>query len=236
MKKSEITDEQILKEMNVILSNPQLRQCNLCANSNEDCSRCSKTGIALTPWMYAGVCPHYETHEERIIKQMREALKEHEKEQRKINYLLTMSLNCLETSMLFMEDFANRVESEYKRAEAKGVGDARVRRADRAWISNYKKASKTMQNHLEGVYKQYNHFIMPILNKVFFNKEKGEYDVTMYDDHMSDSWELAHLVLRYFDVAFENTRNADALLNIMKEMKGSGVLEDKDYQHYQYIR
>ena len=186
--------------------------------------------------MYAGLCKYYETEEERMLRQMREAIAEHEKEQRKVNYLLTMCLNTIEVSMLFMEDFSGRVESEYKRAEAKGIGDARVRKADRLWMGELKKAIKGIQKSLEGARKQYNHYVMPIFNKVFFDRDKQQYDVEMFDDHMSDSWELAHLVLRYFDVAFENTRNADALLNIMKEMRGSGVLEDKDYKHYQYIR
>lgn len=236
MKESEITDEQILKETKEILQNPQLRQCKLCAHSNEGCTYCDAINKQIAPYMYAGQCKHYETHEERIVKKMREALREHEKENRKCNYLLTMSLNCLETSMLFLEDFANRVESEYKRAEAKGIGDARVRKADRAWIGSYKKATKAMQTNLEGVRKQYNHFIMPILNKVFFDKEKGEYDVQMFDDHLSDAWELANFVLRYFDVAFENVGNAQTILNTMTSMEGSGVLEEADYKHYKFRR
>lgn len=236
MKNSEITDEQILKETKELLKNPQLRRCEQCVHAIDDCSWCDALKKQLHRHMYAGLCKYYETEEERMLRQMREALKEHEKEQRKVNYLLTMCLNSIEVAMLFMEDFSGRVESEYKRAEAKGIGDARVRKADRLWMGNLKKSIKSMKTHLDGVQKQYNHYVMPLLNKVFFDRDKQQYDVEMYDDHMSDSWELAHLVLRYFDVAFENTRNADALLNIMKEMKGSGVLEDKDYQHYQYIR
>lgn len=236
MKNSEITDEQILKETKELLKNPQLRRCEQCVHAIDECSWCDALKKQLHRHMYAGLCKYYETEEERMLRQMREAIAEHEKEQRKVNYLLTMCLNTIEVSMLFMEDFSGRVESEYKRAEAKGIGDARVRKADRLWMGELKKAIKGIQKSLEGARKQYNHYVMPIFNKVFFDRDKQQYDVEMFDDHMSDSWELAHLVLRYFDVAFENTRNADALLNIMKEMRGSGVLEDKDYKHYQYIR
>ena len=38
MKESEITDEQIIEEVQEILSNPQLRKCSQCANSNEECT------------------------------------------------------------------------------------------------------------------------------------------------------------------------------------------------------
>jgi hypothetical protein len=236
MKESEITDEQILKETRQILQNPHTRRCSQCANADEECTWCSVLKKPLAKYMYAGLCKYYETQEDRMIKQMREALKAHEKEQRKVNYLLTMSLNCIEVAMLFMEDFNNRVESEYKRAEQRGVGDARVRKADRLWMGNLKKATKAMKTHLDGVQKQYNHYVMPLLNKVFYDKDKKEYDCESYDDHMSDSNELAQIVLRYFDVAFNNVKNAQALLNIMKEMKGSGALEEGDYKRYNYRR
>lgn len=236
MKNSEITDEQILKETKELLKNPQLRRCEQCVHAIDDCSWCNALKKQLYKHMYAGLCKYYEAEEERMLRQMREAIAEHEKEQRKVNYLLTMSLNCIEACMLFLEDFNRRVEAEYQRAEAKGIGDGRVRKADRLWIGNYKKASKAMKNHLDGVQKQYNHFIMPLLNKVFYDREAQEYNCEMYDDHMSDAFELAQMVLRYFDVAFNNTRNADALLNIMKEMKSSGVLEETDYNHYKFIR
>lgn len=236
MKNSEITDEQILKETKELLKNPQLRRCEQCVHAIDDCSWCDALKKQLHRHMYAGLCKYYETEEERLLRQMREAIAEHEKEQRKVNYLLTMCLNTIEVSMLFMEDFSGRVESEYKRAEAKGVGDARVRKADRLWMGELKKAIKGIQKNLEGARKQYNHFIMPLLNKVFYDRENQEYNCEMYDDHMSDAFELAQMVLRYFDITYNNTRNAQAIINIMKEMKGSGVLEEKDYQHYNFIR
>ena len=236
MKESEVTDEQILKESREILSNPQLRRCSQCANANEDCSWCSELKKPLAKYMYAGMCRFYETHEERLIRQTREALRRQEKEERKVNHLLTMALNCIDTSMLFLEDFAQRVEREYKIAEMKGTGDPRVRKADRNWITNLKKANKAMLNNIEGARKQYQHYVMPIFNKVFYDKDIKEYDVEMYDDHQSDCNELAHLVLRYFDVAFMNKANADAVMGLMKKMDSCGVMEESDYNHYNFRR
>lgn len=236
MKESEVTDEQILEEVREILSNPQLRRCSQCANANEDCSYCSQMKKPLAKWMYAGMCKYYETHEERIIRQTRENLKKQEKEEQKINHLLTMCLNCIDASMLFLEDFAQRVEKEYKIAELKGTGDPRVRKADRTWIANLMKANKAMCNNIEGARKHYQHFVMPIFNKVFFDKEVNKYDVEMYDDHQSDCNELAHLVLRYFDVAFMNKRNADAVIELMKTMDSCGVMEESDFNHYNFRR
>ena len=237
MEETKVTDEQILEEAREIFSaNPQMRKCKACAYADEDCSRCSKLNKPLTKRMYAGMCKFYETHEERIIRETREALKIQEKEERKVNHLLTMCLNCLEASMLFLEDFANRVETEYKRAEMRGTGNPKVRQNDRNWIGNLKRANKAMSNNIEGARRQYQHFVMPILNKVFYDKDTNKYDVEMFDDYLSDATELAHLVLRYFDVAFMNEANAQKVIGLMKTMDSCGVMEEKDFNHYNFRR
>lgn len=236
MKESDVTDAQIMEEVKEILSNPQLRRCSQCAYSNEDCSWCSQMKKPLAKFMYAGMCKYFETNEERIIRQTRENLKKQEREEQKVNHLLTMALNCIDASMLFLEDFAQRVEKEYKIAELKGTGDPRVRKADRTWIGNLKKANKAMINNIDGARKQFQHYVMPIYNKVFYDKEVKKYDVEMYDDHQSDCTELAHLVLRYFDVAFLNKSNADAVIELMKSMKSCGVMEEADFNHYNFRR
>ena len=236
MKESEVTDEQIIAEAKVLFEHPHLRRCNACYHANEDCTYCSQMKKPLQRYMYAGMCKFFETHEERIIRETREAMRRQEKEETKINHLLTMALNCIDASMLFLEDFAQRVEKEYKIAELKGTGDPRVRKADRNWIANLKKANKAMLNNIEGARKQYQHYVMPIFNKVFYDKDVKEYDVEMYDDHQSDCNELAHLVLRYFDVAFLNKSNADAVIDMMKKMDSCGVMEESDFNHYNFRR
>lgn len=77
---------------------------------------------------------------------------------------------------------------------------------------------------------------MPIFNKVFFDKDVNKYDVEMYDDHQSDAMELAHLVLRYFDVAYLNKSNADAVVELMRQMESYGVMEERDFNHYNFKR
>ena len=237
MKESEITDEQILQEAEIIFKeNPQLRKCSQCVHSNEECNICTKNNMPITRYQYCGLCPHYMTHEQRMIEETRANLRKHEKENRKVNHLLTMTLNCIDAAMLFFEDFSGRVEREYKIAEQRGLGDARVRKTDRAWMASLKKGIKAMKAHMDGMQKQYNHFVQPIYDKVFYDKGNGKYDVELYDDHQSDATELAHLVLRYFDVAYLNGGNAQKVIELMRTMDSCGVLEDKDFNHYNFRR
>ena len=228
MKESEVTDEQILEEAKVLFENPQLRRCNACAHSNDDCTWCFQMKKSLSRYVYAGLCRYFETNEERVIRETREAMRRQEKEESKINQLLTMCLNCLDVSMLFLEDFATRV--------GKYEVDPNYKKSDRNWIISLKRANKEMTRCIEGARRQYNHFVMPIFNKVFFDKEVNKYDVEMYDDHQSDTIELAHLVLRYFDVAYLNKSNADAVLELMRNMESCGVMEERDFNHYNFKR
>ena len=236
MKEADITDKQILDEAKDILSNPQMRRCNQCANSNDDCSWCNHLKKPLTRFMYAGLCKFYETHDERIIRETRQALKLQEEKEIKLNHLLTLCLNCLDASMMFLEDFADRVEEEYIIADRRGVGDAKIRRNDRNWIGQLKKANKEMHRCIEGARRQYNCFVMPILNRVFYDKTDKIYDVQKYDDHQSDVAELAHLVMRYFDVAYLSKKNADQVFGLLKSMDSCGVMEESDFNHYNFRR
>lgn len=237
MKESEITDEQILQEAETIFKeNPQLRKCSQCIHSNDDSTFCNMIKKPMSRYQYCGLCPHYKTHEQKMIEETRANLRRHEKENRKVNHLLTMTLNCIDAAMLFFEDFSGRVEKEYKIAEWRGLGDARVRKNDRAWMSELKKGIKAMKAHMEGMQRQYNHFVQPIFDKVFYDKGNGRYNVELYDDHQADAMELAHLVLRFFDIGYLNVENSEKIIELMRTMESCGVMEDKDYNRYNFIR
>lgn len=237
MKESEITDEQILQEAETIFKeNPQLRKCSQCIHSNDDSTFCNMIKKPMSRYQYCGLCPHYKTHEQKMIEETRANLRRHEKENRKVNHLLTMTLNCIDAAMLFFEDFSGRVEKEYKIAEQRGLGDARVRKHDRAWMSELKKGIKAMKAHMEGMQRQYNHFVQPIFDKVFYDKGNGRYNVELYDDHQADAMELAHLVLRFFDIGYLNVANSEKIIELMRTMESCGVMEDNDYKRYNFRR
>ena len=54
------------------------------------------------------------TNEDKLMQEAKEAVARLEKEEKKLNHILTMTLNCIESAMLFLEDFESRVEKEYK--------------------------------------------------------------------------------------------------------------------------
>lgn len=229
------SDEQIREEVNKTLSNPQLRQCSHCIHG-ADFTTCAKLHIPISKYQYCGFCKHFMTNEEKLIQEAREAVERLEREERKINHILTMTLNSIEVAMLFLEDFESRVEKEYKRAELRGTGDPKVRKSDRAWIASMSRAYKAMKKDMEGVRRQYTHFIEPQLNKVFYDKDTKTYDAKSYDDHMQDAHELARIVLRYFDKCYLSLENAESIEQHIDSLEGCGVMEDSDYKRYNLRR
>ena len=235
MKEERYTDEQIRAEVNKTLENPQLRRCSHCFYG-EDCTRCKKLNIPISKYQYAGFCKHFITNEERLVEEAKEAMALTAKNERKLNHILTMMLNGVEAAMLFMEDFEQRIEAEYKRAEARGTGDPKVRKSDRQWIANLTRAYKAIKKDLEGARRQYTHFFEPMLNKVFFDNESKVYDAQSYDDHMSDANELARVMMKYFDKAYLSFDNADAIEKYIDSLDGVGVMVDEDYKRYNLRR
>ena len=235
MAEHKYTDEQIREEVNKTLENPLLRRCSHCYYGS-DCARCQKLNIPISKYQYAGLCKFFLTDEERMMQEAREAIARTEREERKLNHILTMMLNGVEAAMLFMEDFEQRIESEYKRAEARGTGDPKVRKSDRQWVANLTRAYKAIKKDLEGARRQYTHFFEPMLNKVFFDKESKAYDAQSYDDHMSDANELARVMMKYFDKAYLSFDNADAIEKYIDSLEGVGVMEEVDYKRYNLRR
>lgn len=235
MKEERYTDEQIRAEVNKTLENPQLRRCSHCFYG-EDCTRCKKLNIPISKYQYAGFCKHFLTNEEKLVEEAKEAMALTAKNERKLNHILTMMLNGVEAAMLFMEDFEQRIEAEYKRAEARGTGDPKVRKSDRQWIANLTRAYKAIKKDLEGARRQYTHYFEPMLNKVFFDKESKVYDAQSYDDHMSDANELARVMMKYFDKAYLSFDNADAIEKYIDSLDGVGVMVDEDYKRYNLRR
>jgi hypothetical protein len=56
------------------------------------------------------MCKYYETNDEKLLREAREAVAQLEREERKLNHLLTMTINSIEMALLFLEDFSTRIE------------------------------------------------------------------------------------------------------------------------------
>ena len=229
------TDEQIREEVNKVLSNPQLRQCSHCIYG-ASMTMCAKLHIPISKYQYCGHCQHFMTDEEKMMLEAKQAIERVEREEKKINHILTMTLNCIESAMLFLEDFESRVEKEYRRAEMRGTGDARVRKNDRARISTMSRAYKQMKRDAESIRRQYTHFIEPQLNKVFFDKATSTYDAMSYDDHQQDAHELARIMMKYFDKSYLSWENANEIEEKIDSLPGTGVMEEADYKRYNLRR
>ena len=223
-----ITDEQILAEGRRLLEEKALRRCKQCANSNSDCSMCSQLRIPIHPYTYAGECKYFITDEEKLLRESRESMAKQERQERKLNHLLTCCIDCIDAATIFLEDFESRLESLYKIAEIRGTGDPGVRKHDREWVRRLKVALKSMSTHVANAQKQYQHYVVPIINKPYYNVLDKQFDLSMFDDHLFDANQVARLVLLYSQIE----GSGDEVFEFMDGLKKIGVMEDSDYKHY----
>ena len=223
-----ITDEQILTERRRLLEEKALRRCRQCANSNSDCSMCSQLRIPIYPYTYAGECKYFITDEEKLLRESRESMAKQERQERKLNYLLTCCIDCIDAATIFLEDFESRMESLYKIAEVRGTGDANVRKHDKEWVRKLKMALKSMSTHISNAQKQYQHYVVPIINKPFYDITKKEFDLSMFDGHLFDANQVARLVLLFSQIESDD----DEVFALLDRLKKIEVMEDSDYMHY----
>lgn len=225
---SAFTDEQILAEGRKLIENKSLRRCRQCANSNEDCSLCKQVRIPIHPYTYAGDCRYFMTDEEKLLRMSRESLMKQERQERKLNHLLTCCIDCVDAATIFLEDFESRIESLYKIAESRGTGDANVRKHDREWVRKLKMALKSMSAHISNAQKQYQHYVAPIINKPFYDITKKEFDLSMFDNHLFDANQVARLVLLFSQLESDG----DEVFALLDSLKKIEVMEDSDFRHY----
>ena len=233
MTNSDVTDDQIREQITEIVSNKELRRCYQCGYSNNDYSFCEKLRIPISKFQYSGLCKYYIANEEMLLKQCREELKRRELSERKMDVLLTTCLNCLDTAMVLLEDFGRRLDVNFQAAEIRGTCDRRTRRSDLKLVSELKQAIKKMRKFFEDGQKQFQHYVQPIFNRTFYDSKLKQYDVKGYDMHLQDVMELAHLVLRFYDVTAYSDANAEAVFDLMKSMKSESIFSEGDYNHYQ---
>lgn len=236
MRQTDFTDEEILSNMKEILQNPMLRKCEQCANADEECTFCEQLKKPIARWMYSGHCKYYETKEERIIRKTRENDERLKRINQRANCNLNIALTSADVATFFLEAFERVVEREYKRADALKIGDERVRKEDRKTIAQLKKAFAQMRTDIESARRQFNNYVMPLYNKVFYDKETNKYDEKQYDLHMMDMIELAEVVQRYYDVAYNNSEIGNQIREHLKTYPSGGILAAEDYMKLNFKR
>ena len=230
------TDEQILNEARTIMANPELRRCSNCHHYNINTGMCEQLHKPYSRIQYAGLCKYYETNEEKALRETREAAERLEREEQKINHVLTLAITSIDCALIFLGNFESRVEADYKRAVARKIADERKHRKDKQWIDSTEAAIKRMRGFMQDVEKQYNHYIQPHLNKVMTDKETKKYDFRSYDDHLQDAHELAKLLVLYFEKTFGIMENSDKVFALLESMQGCGVLDEKDLRKFDFKR
>lgn len=249
------TDEEIREEVLKATANPQLRRCSQCAHYNEERSRCEQLNIPTPRYQYCGHCKFFITNEEKMIQEAKIALAKKDREYKKDDRILTMSFISVEMSMVYLEHFEARIESEYNAAmeriaaKYKSISERRTEE-DEAYIKEKKKeykkvkayieslqcALKHMDKNLKEARKQFTHFVEPKLNKAFYDEDHSAFKDDEYDNHGEDVFEMAEVNLEYFDATYYNDANSQSIKNHIRSLPAERMMDREDYKRYKLRR
>ena len=137
-----------------------------------------------------------------------------EREERKLNFLLTISFVSSLATRLMLEDVEGRMplKDDFRQQVKFALG-------------------KIIKNTGESK-NLYDTVIHPFIVKEFFNNETKAFEPEKYDDNMADANECCRLLLLYWDKCFNNLDNVNAVFKFLRELPSAEIFDESDIEHY----
>lgn len=231
-------DTQIEKTINEVKSTlNQLKRCSDCVFSNENCTWCQCLKKEIFSYSYGTGCKNYMTNEEAVRKLAEEEYKKDAAVAARrffdmdiISYLIEASSQSLEKlDKELLEDHVRAM----KAADAKSNNNEREKRFKKKQ-DNRKKLQAgfaEMKYHAQNFRSAYEKYIVHFFNTLF--EDKDGYDFKEHQKVSSNAGVINLVVREFCDKSLDNAANANAMLQYMQSLKGSGIYDD--YQKTKYL-
>lgn len=161
-------------------------------------------------------CNHHITKEELIAKVKEEMRKQEEEYERKMNFILTILVNCASATQIVMEQFDKMIVDK---------------NAEKNWRQERKRAFKEIRSCAERMRVLYDQYIQPDIVGSMKNTD-GQFDVTKYDDNQRDSHELVRLMLWHWEKCFNSYENVDKVFAFYESLEGSGIFSKNEIEKF----
>lgn len=161
-------------------------------------------------------CNHHITKEELIVKVKEEMRKQEEEYERKMNFILTILVNCASATQIVMEQFDKMIVDK---------------NAEKQWRQERKKAFNEIRASAEKMRSLYERYIQPDIVGSMKNTD-GQFDVTKYDDNQRDSHELVRLMLWHWEKCFNSYENVDRVFAFYESLEGSGIFSKNEIEKF----
>lgn len=161
-------------------------------------------------------CRHHITKEELIVKVKEEMRKQEEEYERKMNFILTILVNCASATQIVMEQFDKMIVDK---------------NAEKNWRQERKRAFKEIRSCAERMRVLYDQYIQPDIVGSMKNTD-GSFDVTKYDDNQRDSHELVRLMLWHWEKCFQSYENVDKVFGFYESLPGAGIFSKEEIEKF----
>lgn len=239
MRAKPLTDEEILASVRkTIEGDKKLQQCVNCAHCNRAARFCSKINKPIIATMYG--CRHFVTNEESLLIQARRLMESHQSQSDKITYLLEVVLTMANTTVMLCTDVERRIKMLRNDSDLAPEFKSDLRKdldLAESITQAYRKTAgfaKDIEKSFYKIEQQYQFYVQSHLDKIF--KRGGEYDEEAYNQHQSDSGEVALFVLEFLRAVHHNAENSEKIIAYMRSLQNSEgdycCLDDKDIERF----
>ena len=195
------------------------KTCQSCAHFDPATSMCKKTVEHTMAFRYA--CRRYMTPEEWKAECEARRQARLQKEEQRLNFLLTALYISTTASMQLLEYFD--IQFKDKQAEAN-------------WRFSRKRAANEINRAAQRIRDIYQHTFMEDQTKVMTGHGTRAYDVEAYDNHEDDARRWNRLLLHHMDACWQDDGQEAHVLGFYESLPHIGILENKDFKHFTPIR
>ena len=161
-------------------------------------------------------CRHHMTEEE-LRQKIKEEIRKQELEyESKMNFILTILVNCASATQTVMEQFDKMIVDK---------------NAEKNWRQERKRAFKEIRSCAERMRVLYDQYIQPDIVGSMKNTD-GQFDVTKYDDNQRDSHELVRLMLWHWEKCFQSYENVDKVFGFYESLPGAGIFSKEEIEKF----
>lgn len=195
------------------------RTCQSCAHFDPASSMCKKTVEHTMAIRYA--CDWYMTPEEWKAECEARRQARRQKEEQRLNFLLTALYISTTASMQLLEYFDTQFKD--KQAEAN-------------WRFSRKRAANEINRAAQRIRDIYQHTFMVDQTEVMTGHGTHAYDVEAYDNHEDDARRWNRLLLHHMDACWQDDAQEANVLDFYERLPHIQIFENKDYKHFTPIR
>lgn len=230
----------------------QLRKCEDCVHSNDDCTFCNEFKKIIFPFQYACFSfinddDYQKQKAEAIAKKAAETALEWKKtqkvEEEKCNWLLTLIIDMIVGSQILLADFERRTDMMFKNNPFPDAEDVANHKSDKDWIFKHKYAFASVKKIYDGMKNKFedgcskirttfDSTIQKHIVAMCTDKETKMLDEKMYTSIDVNAAEFTRLMMLVMNKVVGHDGNFEKIVDFVAQLDGADVFSPQDISRF----